>query len=324
LLTDLAAAAINVALLIAQRELARRYRVQAAPPRLVVLGLGRLGSGGMDYGSDLDVLIVYDSSAPSPIAELTHDEAYARLAELLITALSSITRERYLYRVDLRLRPDGQKGPLVTGSDAFMSYLKKRAGYSEWLAYVKLRSVAGNLEFGREIETAARNLVHELAHNADHRELCVETERLRDRLEREKTGRGGGELDIKHGSGGMLDVYFAVRYLQLRDQVQDDYQDRTTTETLSQLRLAGSLSEPDFVALADGYTLLRSVDHQLRLIVGRSARLPALERPAFRDIARRLGYDDAAALMKELTARRAGIRRAYENIMRSEVVQDGN
>jgi len=324
LLTDLASAAINVALLITQRELARRYQAQASPPRLAVLGLGRLGSGGMDYGSDLDVLIVYDSNAPGPVADLTHDEAYARLAELLITALSSITRERYLYRVDLRLRPDGQKGSLVTGSEAFMAYLKKRAGYSEWLAYVKLRSVAGDLEFGQTIETAARNLIHELAHHADHGQLRAATAHLRDRLEREKTARRGGDLDIKHGSGGMLDVYFAVRYLQLRDQVKDDYQDRTTTETLRRLRSAGSLSETDFVALTDGYALLRSVDHQLRLIVGRSARLPAPEHPGFRDIARRLGYDDGAALTRELATRRAGIRGAYENIMRSEVVRDGS
>ena len=107
MLTELAVAAISVALGIAERELTRRYQTLATNPRLAVLGLGRLGSGGMDYGSDLDVVIVYDSATPSPVAGLTHDEAYARLAELLITALSSITRERYLYRVDLRLRPDG-------------------------------------------------------------------------------------------------------------------------------------------------------------------------------------------------------------------------
>jgi glutamate-ammonia-ligase adenylyltransferase len=324
LLTELAVAAINVALLIAQRELTRRYQTQAATPRLAVLGLGRLGSGGMDYGSDLDVVIVYDSDAPSPVAGLTHDEDYARLTELLITALSSITRERYLYRVDLRLRPDGQKGALVTGSEAFLAYLKKRAGFWEWLAYVKLRTVAGELEFGRTIETAARNLIHELAHDADHYQLCAETQHLRDRLEKEKATNRGRGLDIKHGAGGMLDVYFAVRYLQLRDKVQDDYQDRTTIETLRRLRVAGSLGEADFLALADGYALLRSVDHQLRLIVGRSARLPAPEHPAFRDIARRLGYDDAVELMKQLTVCRAGIRRAYESIMRSDAVRDGN
>ena len=324
LLTDLAAAAIDVGLMIAQRELERRYQTLAASPRLAVLGLGRLGSGGMDYGSDLDVVIVYDSAAPSPVAGLTHDEAYARLAELLITVLSSITRERYLYRVDLRLRPDGQKGPLVTGSDAFIAYLKKRASFWEWLAHVKLRAVAGDLDFGRAIEAAARKLIHELAHDADHDQLRAETLRLRDRLQKEKTSGRPPDVDIKHGAGGMLDVYFAARYLQLRDKVQDDYEDRSTPATLQQLRVAGSLNDADFTTLDEGYALLRSVDHQLRLTLGRSGRLPSPELPAFRDIARRLGYDTAAEFMKELSARMNGIRGAYERIMRAEGDPDGN
>ena len=230
--TELAIASIDVALLIARREFARRYENLAAEPRLAVLGLGRLGSGGMDYGSDLDVVMVYDSAAPSPVARLSLDEAYARLAELMITVLSNITREGYLYRVDLRLRPDGQKGPLVTGSEAFIAYLQKRAGFWEWLAYVKLRAVAGDLEFGRPIEAAARKLIHELAHNADQDQLCAETRRVRERLEKEKASRRNAGLDIKHGAGGMLDVYFAARYLQLRDNVQDDDEDRTTLATL--------------------------------------------------------------------------------------------
>lgn len=323
LLTELAVAAINVALRIAQRELARRYGGLPAEPSLAVLGLGRLGSGGMDYGSDLDVVIVYDSVAPSPVAGLTHDEAYARIAELLITALSSITRERYLYRVDLRLRPDGQKGPLVTGSDAFVAYLKKRSGFWEWLAHVKLRAVAGDLEFGRAIEAAARKLIHELAHSADADQLCAETLRLRDRLEKEKTTKRNGGVDIKHGAGGMIDVYFAVRYLQLRDKVQDDDKDRSTPATLQRLRVSGSLDEADFTALNDGYALLRSVDHCLRLMSGRSGRLPSPERPAFRDLARRLGYGSAAGLMKELSARMTSIRRAFDRIMRFEANRDG-
>jgi glutamate-ammonia-ligase adenylyltransferase len=323
LLTELAVASINVALLIAQREFARRYE-QLRASCLAVLGLGRLGSGGMDYGSDLDVVIVYDSVAPSPVAGLAHEEVYARLAELMIAALSSITRAGSLYRVDLRLRPDGQKGLLVTGSAAFISYLQKRADLWEWLAHVKLRAVAGDLEFGRTIEMAARKSIHEMAHNTDRDLLGAETRRVRDRLEKEKAGRRDADLDIKYGAGGMLDVYFAARYLQLRDCVQDDIDDRTTTATLGRLRATGSLNEADFLALDEGYALLRVVDHQLRLIVGRSARLPAPEHPAFRDISQRLGYVAAAELTKELNLRMAGIRRAYERIMQSEVDRNGN
>ena len=322
LLTELAVAAIDGALLIARREFGRRFESLATEPRLAVLGLGRLGSGGMDYGSDLDVVIVYDSAGPAPVAGLTHEESYARLAELMITALSSITREGYCYRVDLRLRPDGRKGPLVTGSEAFISYLQKRAGLWEWLAYVKLRAVAGELELGRSIEAAARKSIHEMARQSNHQQLRAEAHRVRDRLEKEKTPRRIAGTNIKHGAGGMLDVYFVARYLQLRDNVPDDEHDRTTAATLRRLQDSGSLNETDYLALSEGYALLRSVDHQLRLIVGRSARLPLPEHPAFRDIAQRLGYD-AAKLTEKVTWRMSDIRKAYERIMTPEAVTNG-
>jgi [glutamine synthetase] adenylyltransferase / [glutamine synthetase]-adenylyl-L-tyrosine phosphorylase len=322
LLTELAVAAIDGALLIARREFGRRFESVATELRLAVLGLGRLGSGGMDYGSDLDVVIVYDSAGPAPVAGLTHEESYARLAELMITALSSITREGHLYRVDLRLRPDGRKGPLVTGSEAFISYLQKRASLWEWLAYVKLRAVAGELDLGRSIEAAARKSIHEIARQSDHSQLRAEAHRVRDRLEKEKTPRRIAGMNIKHGAGGMLDVYFAARYLQLRDNVQDDDEGRTTAATLRRLRSAGCLNETDYLALDEGYALLRSVDHQLRLIVGRSARLPLPEHPAFRDIAQRLGYD-SARLTEEVTRRMSDIRKAYEHIMTPEAVTNG-
>jgi glutamate-ammonia-ligase adenylyltransferase len=322
LLTEQATAAIDGALGIARREFGRRFESLATEPRLAVLGLGRLGSGGMDYGSDLDVVILYDSAGPAPVAGLTHEECYTRLAELVITSLSSITRAGYLYRVDLRLRPDGRKGPLVTGSAAFISYLQKRAGIWEWLAYVKLRAIAGELELGRSIEAAARKSIHEMAHQSNHSELRAEAHRVRDRLEKEKVSRRIAGINIKHGAGGMLDVYFAVRYLQLRDNVQDDDEGRTTTATLRRLRAAGSLDEADFLALNEGYGLLRSVDHQLRLIVGRSARLPLPDHPAFRDIARRLGYD-AAKLREEVIMRMSEIRKSYERIMTPEAITNG-
>lgn len=316
LLTQLSLASIDCALMIACRELHRRQGPSTHEPRLAVLGLGRLGSGGVDYGSDLDVVLVYDSDAPSPIGGLSHEEVYGRLAEFLVTALSSITREGYLYRVDLRLRPDGQKGALAIGSQSFLTYVRKRAVSWEWLAYVKLRAVAGDLEFGRTIEKEARQVIHELARQSDPQQLCAEARRVRDRLEREKGLARRGGTNIKHGSGGMLDIYFATRYLQLRDQVPDDEQDRTTQHTIARLRNAGSLTEAEAKALSSGYELLRSVDHQLRLIVGRSAALPSPEQPAFLDISRRLGFDSAADLTAALRERMSAIRVAYEKIMR--------
>ncbi|MFN2576278.1 MAG: hypothetical protein ABR607_01155 [Pyrinomonadaceae bacterium] len=318
LLTDLAKATVNASLLSAERELERRFGTLAAQPRVAVLALGRFGSRGMDYGSDLDLVIVYDAEATSPVRDSTQEAAYARLIEYFVTALSSLTREGFLYRVDLRLRPDGQKGPLASSSSAFLNYIAKRAGIWEWLAYVKLRAVAGNLDFARTLETTARRRIHELARQVEAGHLRAEARRVRDRLQKERGSRRHSGLNIKHGIGGMLDVYFAARYLQLRDNLPDDGEDRTTLGILKRLRDLQSIDDGTFEKLFAGYVLLRSVDHQLRLIVGRSAIVPSRGSAAFVDIARRLGYETAERLENDLIVRMKEIRQAYDNIMSVE------
>ena len=314
--TELAVASINAAYLIARRELVRRFGNLAGGPRLAILGLGRLATGGVDYGSDLDIILIYDSAVSSPVAALTPDEAYGRLGEMIISALSSITRTGHLYHVDLRLRPDGNDGPLVSSSQAFLDYLRQRAAVWEWLAYVKLRAVAGDLELGRSIESTARQIIHGAATQVSREELARETKRVRDRLEQEtvKPGRRS-TLDIKHGAGGMLDVYFATRYLQLRDNIPDQDNRRTTLATLDCLKAAGSLSTKDYEVLSRGYSLLRTVDHEQRLLKGRSARLPATDHPAMRDIAKKLNYKGAVELVQALRENMASIRGAYEQII---------
>jgi [glutamine synthetase] adenylyltransferase / [glutamine synthetase]-adenylyl-L-tyrosine phosphorylase len=314
--TDLAIASMNVAYLIARREMARRYGSFAGGPRVAFYGLGRLGSGGVDYGSDLDILITYDSLVPSPIKSLTQDETYSRLVEFMIAALSSITREGYLYRVDMRLRPHGKNGPLVTSSEGFLDYLKQESAPWEWLAYVKLRSVGGDQEMGKMIETHARHRIHANAAQFDPTELKTVTRHVRERLEKEKGTRGRKlGTDVKYGPGGMLDVYFASRYLQLRDEVMDEGDDRSTAFTLERLREEGSLSEEDFVVLSSGYSLLRSIDHNLRLVVGRSTRLPDPNHPTARDVAMRVGFGSVAEMQKELSEEMRAIRAAYNRIL---------
>jgi len=322
---ELAAASLNAAYLIARRELARRFGHLAAGPRVAILGLGRLGSGGTDYGSDLDIVLVHDPVVPSPIAALTRDGAYARLAEILVTALSSLTRDGYLYRVDLRLRPDGKNGAVTLGAPAFVSYLRDRAEVWEWLAYVKLRAVAGDMELARLTERDARRAIHEAAVCIEPESLRIETRRVRERLERERatTGAAAHAVDIKFGRGGMLDVYFAARYLQLRDNVPDDGEDRSTPATLARLHAAGSINAADYAAFDEGYALLRMLDHGLRLLVGRSTRLPVAEdHPVLRDLARATGYPSAAVLTSDLAGHMESIRAAYDNITKPPLRAD--
>jgi glutamate-ammonia-ligase adenylyltransferase len=270
----------------------------------------------MDYGSDLDILITYDSLVPSPIKTLTQDETYSRLVELMIAALSSITRQGYLYRVDLRLRPHGKNGPLVTSSEGFLDYLREESAPWEWLAYSKIRAVGGDLELGKMVETHARHRIHANALKLDSNELKAVTRHVRERLEKEKGSRGRQKgTDIKYGPGGMLDVYFAARYLQLRDEVIDEGDDRSTAFTLERLREEGSLSEEDFSVLSNGYSLLRSVDHNLRLITRRTTRLPDPNHLDAKDVATRVGFESANDLQETLTEQMRAIRETYNRIL---------
>ena len=132
-------------------------------------------------------------------------------------------------------------------------------------------------------------------------------------MEKEKTVRGRrAGIDVKFAAGGMLDVYFATRYLQLRHDVPDEGEDRSTTTTLERLHANGALNTTEFEALHSGYVLLRSIDHYLRLILGRQARLPAVDHPALHDIATQLDFGTAENLYVTLLEKMKEIREAYD------------
>ena len=169
------------------------------------------------------------------------------------------------------------------------------------------------------VETHARHAIHESASRLDPEELSRETRHVRDRLEKEKTTRGRrAGIDVKFAAGGMLDVYFATRYLQLRYDVPDEGDDRSTTTTLERLHATGALSTSAFTALHSGYVLLRSIDHYLRLILGRQARLPSVDHPALQDIARLLNFKSANVLHATLLEKMKGIREAYDAVTGGE------
>jgi glutamate-ammonia-ligase adenylyltransferase len=322
--TELAEASIETAIFITKHELEKRYEITIDPFPFAVLGLGKLGGGGVDYGSDLDLILIYDDERPAPAENPTRAEFYSRAVEIFVNTLSSLTRDGFLYRVDLRLRPDGKNGANSIGAGAFLNYLKERAAIWEWLAYVKLRGAAGDLYLAKKTEFAARKIIHQnaqklRAEDSGLRILTEETRRIRERLEAEKAGgRKGKEIDIKFGAGGMLDVYFAVRFLQLRDNVPDDAENRTTVYALKKLYENRSLTEENFRNFTNGYAFLSELDHSLRLVVGRSTRLPIANQTALETISQRMKIVSIKKLFEQLTVHRLNIRASFENILRVE------
>lgn len=319
--TELAEASIEAALRVVGSE--------AAVDDIAILALGKLGGRGVDYDSDLDLIFVYDNKLQKPVRkqgrniqlgnlDQTH---HSRVVEQFVTALSSMTRDGSLYRVDLRLRPYGSKGLTNNSSSAFLEYMRETAAPWELLAFVKLRAAGGNMDLGSSIEAETRSIIHERASKLDGSELAAETRRVRLALEQQRTRNlRVGEIDIKYGAGGLLDIYFAMRYLQLRHNIPDDADDRSTRSMLE--RLADSIQKPPTLdshlsnlhALADGHDFLSSLDHSIRLIAGRSTRLSHGNQALLAQIAKRMDLPSSAALLEDLTLHRLAIRSAFDAI----------
>lgn len=303
----LAEASISAALEITKRE-SEKISDGGGEMKLAVFGLGKLGGRGMDYGSDLDLILVFDASAERRFF-------YTKAVEIFVNAISGFTREGNLYRVDLRLRPDGKNGAVCLPKNAFLNYLENRSAIWEWLAYVKLRAVGGDADLGNAVESQARKIIHDKAKKVSADELKAETRRVREQLELQKTNKSK-DVNIKFSAGGLLDVYFAMRFLQLRDGVFDDAENRSTFFMLEKLRQNNSLAEADFQAFYHGYEFLNRLDHNLRLIVGRTNQLPTANPSALRTVVEKMNLKSPKQLQEQLTFHRLAVRQTFENILR--------
>ncbi|PWB64333.1 MAG: bifunctional [glutamate--ammonia ligase]-adenylyl-L-tyrosine phosphorylase/[glutamate--ammonia-ligase] adenylyltransferase, partial [Deltaproteobacteria bacterium] len=207
------------ALAIARRELSRRFGVPMGSggeeARFCVMGMGKLGSEELSYHSDLDIIFLYSGageSVPAPDADpadfrkVTNHEYFAKVAQRLITLLTMATREGYVYKLDTRLRPSGNAGPLVSSLAAFETYHEHSAHLWERQALLKCRFVAGDREFGKQVEGMVARFIFDrpLPEGA-----AEEIHRLRMRMEVELGREHTRLLNLKVGRGGVVDVEFA-------------------------------------------------------------------------------------------------------------------
>ena len=321
--TALAEASLEIALEIALESL----RIHDVPPSALpfaIMALGRLGHTGMDYGSDMDLLVVFDEAAawpPPPLEEWASREAgrgagspqefYARLTSQLVRVLSAVTREGFLYRIDLRLRPEGKSGPTHRAWGGLLAYLESRASAWEHSAYLKAREVAGDPVLGAR----ARALICNTAFDAAARDgaLRENLTAMRARLEKEKAR--GSRQNIKWGRGGMTDVYFITRYLQLRDRVYFP-PERGTTRLIEHLGAGRHLDSDSTRVLLEGYGFLRRLDHWLRLLLDRPGPdLPA-SRASLEEITRAMGFASVEEFELAYARHTSAVRAVYEEVMR--------
>ena len=257
-LSALADALLDVASRWVWQRMAQRHR---DTPRFAILGYGKLGGKELGYGSDLDIVFVYEDEHERA------GEIYAAFVRKLINWLTVKTGEGDLYEIDTALRPNGNSGLLVTTFEAFADYQSRRGSNTAWTwehqAMTRARCCLDFAQLHERFEAVRLEVMHA---QRDHARLREEIMAMRDKLRAARPVRG--ELfDVKHSPGGMVDAEFAVQYLVLAHSGAHAELDGNlgNIALLQRAQQVGLLPKGIGHAAADAYRELRRVQHKARL-----------------------------------------------------------
>ncbi|WP_129124697.1 bifunctional [glutamate--ammonia ligase]-adenylyl-L-tyrosine phosphorylase/[glutamate--ammonia-ligase] adenylyltransferase [Geomonas oryzae] len=328
-LTDLADVTLAAACCMATGELARFGRPMVVEEdgtkheaSFAIVAMGKLGGFELNYHSDLDVIYIYDGQGfTDGEKSITNREYFAKLGQKIILVLTTQTREGYAYKIDTRLRPSGNAGPLVTSLESFQSYHADEAQIWERQALTKARVTYGDPRLKEAVERVIEQTVY--SSSADDG-VRAEIHRLRMRMENELAKESTGSYNIKTGRGGMVDVEFIIQFLQLKHGCEHgEIRCPNTLEAMDAMRMQGLLSEPDYQALAEGYRFLRRLENRLRIIHDYSMNDLGGPLKYLNKLARRLGYDPmlknpGQALMADYERVTEAVREVYGRILGGE------
>jgi glutamate-ammonia-ligase adenylyltransferase len=277
----LADAVVAVVLRLAQHEMLAAHGA-LADARFAAIGYGSLGGEELGFGSDLDLVFLYQADAaahsePAPAQAggarpLDAARWQARLAQKIVALLGTVTAAGRLFDVDVRLRPDGAKGLLVSPLSGFADYQRERAWTWEHQALVRARCVAGDAALCAQFEHV-RDVV--LAQPRDAGKLRADVVAMRARMRAELDRSDAARLDLKQGAGGLIDLEFLLQYLVLRDapaQAQLRVA-RDTPGLLAALCDAGVIPAAACAQLREAHALL--LDAGLRCTLDRRPRIVA-------------------------------------------------
>ena len=306
-LTNVAEAVLREALKLAHSEVAARHPVPK-DLKLCAIAMGRLGAAEMSYNSDLDLIFVYRE--PGEVAAGGR-EAASRIVQKLIAILEARTREGYAYKLDLRLRPSGNAGPLVASLDGFREYHRQSSAVWERQALVRARVIAGDETLGAEVEAARQEFVFGRGLAPDEvREIAA----MRARMEKEIGVENAHRLNIKQGRGGLVDVEFLTQMMALRYGYNHPaLRRRGTIELIRAFGECTRVPSADVTNLESDYRFLSRLENRLRIETDQAAWALPTDPDALTPLARRMGYTDAAEhLLDELDFRRTRLRTIFD------------
>jgi glutamate-ammonia-ligase adenylyltransferase len=262
-LSALADLVLNETMHLVWQDLRTKHR---DAPAFAVIGYGKLGGKELGYASDLDIIFLYDD------ADERAPEVYARLAQRMNLWLTTLTSAGVLFDTDLRLRPSGAAGLMVSSIDAFERYQEKDAWVWEHQALTRARFCAGDAKVGEKFESVRETILKRKRETA---RLAKDIVEMREKMHAAHPNKSG-LFDVKHDRGGMIDIEFAVQFLVLAHAQQH----AGLTKNLGNIALLGMAAELGLLPAAlaercrEAYREFRRVQHALRLKGAKYARVP--------------------------------------------------
>ncbi len=296
------------------------------PTEFCVLGMGKLGGQELNYSSDVDVLFLYDdegevfkelpASGKAPRPVLSNHQFFNKLAEAFAAEVSRMTAEGFLFRIDLRLRPEGDAGPLARSLESYENYYAQWGQTWERMMLIKARWVAGDEGLAAEFLEMIQSFRFPPLLSAD---VLREVAAVKDRIEREVVRAEELERNVKLGRGGIREIEFVVQSLQILHAGRLPFlQTAQTLPCLAKLAQYKLLAEEEAHQLDAAYRFLRDVEHRLQMEENRQTHTMPEDRPARLRLARLMGCKSLEEFETALKTHTGNVRRVYDQLLKAE------
>ena len=240
-----------------------------SPATLGIVAYGKLGSMELGYNSDLDIVFLHHGAQTSGTTQggersIGNEQYYFRLVQRIVHILTMRTAAGVLYEVDMRLRPSGRAGPIVTSLEGFHNYQLNHAWTWEHQALVRARMIVGPKPLRSRFEEIRRDV---LCQERDPEKLRLDIREMRQKMRAAHDQSSGSGFDLKHGNGGIVDIEFIVQYYVLKcaREHPELVEPRNNIELIGMLNRIGCVGADDGQALAEAYYCYLAAEHHSKL-----------------------------------------------------------
>jgi glutamate-ammonia-ligase adenylyltransferase len=297
-----------------------------------VLGLGKLGGQELNYSSDVDVIFVYGEEGglfrespkkgAKPSSNITNHQFFTRLAEAFTNEVGRATTEGQLYRIDLRLRPEGKAGPLARSLESYENFYAQWGQTWERMMLIKARCVAGDAGLAHEFGETIQSFRYPRSLGA---RFLDEIAAMKSRIEDEVVKGGELERNVKLGTGGIREVEFTAQMQQILHAGKIPFlQGTQTLPTLEKLVQYKFLEEKEATDLKEAYCFLRDVEHRLQMENNRQTHTIPADKSARQRLAALMGFKTLADFEKALQQHMKRVRVIYASQFNSQAADQNS